>query len=88
MAEQKYYFYVLKCHDGSFYAGFTTDVDKRVAKHNAGKGAKYTRSHRPVTLIYNTSFETKSQALHAEAQFKKLSRRQKEVFLRQRQVEF
>lgn len=88
MVKQKYYFYVLKCKDNSFYAGFTTDVDKRVAKHNAGTGAKYTRSHRPVQLLYATDFSTKSQALHAEAQFKKLNRHQKELFLKQRQISF
>lgn len=88
MAEKKYYFYVLECADGSFYGGFTTNVQRRVATHNAGKGAKYTRSHRPVRLLYNMDFDTKSAALHAEAQFKKLTRLQKEKFLSAHRVTF
>ncbi|MFD1672836.1 GIY-YIG nuclease family protein [Agrilactobacillus yilanensis] len=87
MAKANFYFYVLKCKDGSFYAGFTTDVKKRVATHNAGKGAKYTRSHRPVTLLYFESFTTKTQALQKEAWFKKLTRAKKEAYLRDKKID-
>ena len=64
--ESKYYMYVLLCADGTFYGGFTNDVAKRVATHNAGKGAKYTKTRRPVKLLYHEEFETKSAALKAE----------------------
>lgn len=76
-----YWFYVLLCADGSFYGGFTTDPVRREAAHNAGTGAKYTRTRRPVHRIYQTSFSSKHDALSAEAKFKRLTRRQKEHFL-------
>ena len=72
--ESKYYMYVLLCADGTFYGGFTNDVAKRVATHNAGKGAKYTKTRRPVKLLYHEEFETKSAALKAEYAFKHQSR--------------
>ena len=46
------YTYMVRCRDGSLYTGWTNDLDRRVASHNAGKGAKYTKSHRPVELVY------------------------------------
>lgn len=76
-----YYFYILKCNDESLYGGYTTQIVRRVAQHNAGKGAKYTRSHRPVKLIYAHCFFDKSTALRAEAKFKQLSRLHKLEFL-------
>ena len=79
--ESKYYMYVLLCADGTFYGGFTNDVAKRVATHNAGKGAKYTKTRRPVKLLYHEEFETKSAALKAEYAFKRQSRKKKEQFL-------
>lgn len=79
-----HYFYVLQCSDGSFYAGYTNHLDKRLKAHNSGKGAKYTRGRRPVSLIYSEQFVDKSSALKAEIQFKKLSRKQKLHFLSER----
>ena len=79
--ESKYYMYVLLCADGTFYGGFTNDVAKRVATHNAGKGAKYTKTRRKVKLLYHEEFETKSAALKAEYAFKHQSRKKKEQFL-------
>ena len=73
--------YVLRCADGSFYGGFTTNVNRRVAMHNAGKGAKYTKMRRPVKLLYSEEFQTKSEALKAEYAFKHQSRKKKEKFL-------
>lgn len=84
MSEQstkQYYFYVLVCADRSFYGGFTTDVQKRVATHNAGKGAKYTKLRRPVRLLYYETFTDKSTALKAEYAFKHQTRLQKERYL-------
>lgn len=79
--DRVFWFYVLLCRDGSFYGGFTTDPVRREAEHNAGEGAKYTRSRRPVHRIYQESFTTKHDALSAEAKFKRLTRKQKEHFL-------
>ncbi len=81
MATKPYYFYVLLCADGTFYGGFTDDVAARVATHNAGKGAKYTASRRPVRLLYHEAFADKHEALSAEWHFKHQSRRRKELFV-------
>ena len=64
--------YILRCADGTLYSGYTADLVARVAMHNAGRGAKYTRSHRPVHLVYFESFATKEEALAREAAIKKL----------------
>ena len=81
--ETKAYMYVLECADGSLYTGYTTDVEKRLKTHNAGKGAKYTKSRRPVILVYYEEYETKSEALRREAAIKKLSRQEKLRMIRQ-----
>lgn len=80
--ENNYYFYVLRCVDDTFYGGFSTNVLKRVATHNAGKGAKYTKGRGPVTLIHAESFPTKSDALKAEYAFKHQSRQEKINYLK------
>ena len=74
---KKYYAYMLECADGTVYSGFTTDPVRRTAVHNTGEGARYTRSRRPVKLIYTECFEDKSSALRREAALKKLTRDQK-----------
>lgn len=73
-----HYVYVLECGDGSLYTGYTTDVDRRVAEHAAGDGAKYTRGRRPVELVHVESFDSKSAALSREHAIKSLSRGAKE----------
>ena len=78
----QHFMYVLSCVDGSFYTGYTVDVEKRIAMHNAGKGAKYTRSRTPVELIACARFETKHEAMSAEYRFKRLTRSQKDRLLR------
>lgn len=80
----KHYFYVLHCKDNSFYGGYTTDLERRLKEHNEGIGAKYTRlaSRRPLKMIHAEAFETRSEATKAEAAFKKLSRLQKERYLK------
>ena len=70
--------YVLECADGSFYAGYTTDVERRVAEHNAGEGAKYTRGRTPVELVHTEGFESRSAAMKREHEIKTLSRGEKE----------
>lgn len=71
------YAYIVECADGTLYSGWTNDLEKRVAAHNAGQGAKYTRSRRPVTLRYYEEFEDKSEALRREAALKKMTRAEK-----------
>ena len=70
--------YMLRCKDGSLYTGWTNHLTKRVANHNAGRGAKYTKAHLPVELAYYETFETKEEAMKRECAIKKLSRPQKE----------
>lgn len=87
--DKKYYFYVLLCADNTLYGGFTTDPQKRLATHNAGKGAKYTKlpSRRPLKMIYQESFETKSEALKKEYAFKHQPRSKKIAYLKENSVE-
>lgn len=77
MAEQNYA-YMLRCADGTFYCGWTTHLQQRVATHNAGKGGKYTRSRVPVELVYYEEFATKEEAMSREWHLKHLSRAEKE----------
>ena len=73
-----YYLYILKCRDASLYSGITTDVKRRVQEHNSSKrGAKYTRSHRPVKLVYTKPFKNRSLAQKAEYKLKSLSHQEK-----------
>ena len=72
------YAYIVECADGTLYSGWTNDLEKRIAAHNAGQGAKYTRSRRPVTLRYYEEFEDKSEALRRECALKKMSRAAKQ----------
>lgn len=72
-----YYVYLLECRDGTLYTGFTTDLGRRVGTHNAGKGAKYTRSRLPVKLVYYEEYETEHEALSREWKIKRLSRTEK-----------
>ena len=83
-----YYMYVLLTADNMLYCGFTDDVGRRFATHQARKGAKFTRpaKRHPLQLIYAEAFTTKHDALHAEAMFKQLTRLQKEKFLRDHEV--
>ena len=77
----QFFMYVLLCKDQTFYTGYTVNLEKRIATHNAGKGAKYTRVRTPVILLYAKEFATKQEAMKAEAAFKKFSRPKKEIFL-------
>jgi len=70
--------YVVECADGSLYTGYTTDVERRIGEHNAGDGAKYTRSRLPVELRYTESFASRSAAMSREYAIKGLSRTEKE----------
>lgn len=85
MSEQSptYFTYVLRCADGTLYCGYSTDVEARVATHNAGQGAKYTKARRPVALVASARFASKHDAMSAEWHFKQLSRSEKEQALEQ-----
>ena len=72
-----WFVYMLRCGDGSLYTGYTDDVSRRLAVHQSGKGAKYTRSRLPVELVYREELPDKSSALRREAGIKKLTRQQK-----------
>jgi putative endonuclease len=74
--------YILLCSDGSFYAGSTNDIEKRLRAHFAGKGAKYTKSHKPVKIIYREEFNTKPKALKREIEIKRLTRKEKEKLIK------
>jgi len=74
--------YVLECSDGSFYTGYTTDVERRVAEHDAGEGAKYTRGRTPVDLVHSERFETRSAAMSREYEIKQFDRTEKERLVR------
>lgn len=70
-----YYLYILKCADNTLYSGITTDLVRRIKEHNSSNlGAKYTRSRRPVKLVYSKNYRNRSVASKAEAKIKKLSR--------------
>ena len=71
------YCYILRCRDGSLYTGWTNDLDARLRSHNAGTGARYTRSRRPVELVYREEFETPQEAMSREWHIKRLSREEK-----------
>ncbi|OYR42759.1 endonuclease [Halorubrum sp. Ib24] len=73
--------YVIECADGTLYTGYTTDVERRVAEHDAGEGAKYTRGRTPVTLRHVESFDSKSAAMSREHEIKSLTRAQKEALI-------
>ncbi|MBQ5152438.1 GIY-YIG nuclease family protein [Macrococcoides caseolyticum] len=73
----KHYIYILKCADDSLYTGYTTHLDRRLAVHNSGKGAKYTRVRLPVERVYEESFDSKREAMQREYAIKQMTRAQK-----------
>ena len=79
-----HFMYVARCCDDTLYTGYTNNVEKRIATHNAGKGAKYTKSRLPVECVYVESFETKQLAMRAEYNFKQLTRQQKLKYIKER----
>lgn len=77
--EEPYWVYMLRCGDGTLYTGSTRDVERRLALHRSGRGAKYTRGRGPLEVVYREACAGKSQALRREAAIKALSRREKEA---------
>lgn len=78
-----HYVYVVRCADETLYTGYATDVTHRVAVHNSGRGAKYTRARLPVTLVYWEECADKSSALKRECAIKSMTRTQKETLILQ-----
>jgi putative endonuclease len=78
-----YWLYIVACRDGTFYTGIATDVARRLLEHNGekGKGARYTAPRRPVTLVYQAEFPSRSEASKEEARIKRLSRSEKEALI-------
>ena len=79
-----WFLYALRCADGTLYAGVTTDLARRVAQHNGGRGARYTAGRRPVQLLAAWHFPDRGAAQRAEASFRRLSRAQKLALLKER----
>ena len=75
--------YLLRCADGTLYCGWTTDPDARLRAHNEGTGAKYTRSRRPVELVYYETYEDRHEALSREWHIKRMSRAEKEKLIKE-----
>ncbi len=71
---KRHYVYIVRCANGALYTGYAQNVEQRVAVHNAGKGGRYTRSHRPVELMVSWSFGTQRAALQVEYRIKQLPR--------------
>lgn len=78
------YTYIVRCKDGTLYTGWTNNIDKRIEMHNSGKGAKYTKSRRPVRLVYYEEFETKEEAMRREYAIKHMEKKEKEQLILRR----
>ena len=70
--------YIVRCVDGTYYTGWSMDLAQRIAAHNAGRGGRYTRTRRPVTLVYQEAVPDRSSAMRREVAIKKYGREQKE----------
>lgn len=77
------YTYILECKDGTYYTGWTNNLEKRLKAHNSGLGAKYTRARRPVSLVYHEEFATKEEAMRREYAIKHMSREEKKKLILQ-----
>lgn len=78
------YTYILKCKDGTYYTGWTNNLEKRLKDHNDGKGAKYTKSRRPVELIYHEMFDSKEEAMKREYAIKHMTRSEKDKLIQRK----
>lgn len=85
MISSPFYVYILKCGDGSFYTGYTDNLELRLREHRGEiiGGAKYTRSHLPVELVYSEPIQTLSGALKREAEIKRMSHKEKEIVIKE-----
>ena len=81
MSNNKFYMYILKCSDGSYYVGHTDDITKRISEHQMGVLPCYTKNRRPVKLVYLQDFATRNEAFAAERKVKKWNRKKKEALI-------
>lgn len=77
-----YYTYILECADGTYYCGWTTDPARRLSEHNSGIGSRYTRTRRPVRMVYLKSLPSRNEAMRMEAMIKKTPRQKKAELIR------
>jgi putative endonuclease len=75
--------YIVRCADGTYYTGWATDIARRVAAHNAGRGGRYTRTRRPVLLVYQEAAPDRGSAMRREVAIKRYGRQQKERLIKQ-----
>ncbi|MDD3436590.1 MAG: GIY-YIG nuclease family protein [Candidatus Gastranaerophilales bacterium] len=80
--EKKYYTYIILTKDNTLYCGYTDNLDKRFEMHISGKGAKYTRSHKPLKIVYSKCFKTKSEAMKEERRIKSMTKEEKMEFIK------
>lgn len=80
-ADKKYFVYIVECSDGTYYTGIALDPERRIKVHNSGRGARYTRSRRPVSIVYCEEAGSRSEALKREYAVKQLTREQKEALI-------
>ena len=86
---EKSYAYIVQCSDGSFYPGWTLDLDRRLQEHNDGSSkTKYTRTRRPVKLVYSEEFDTRAKAAQREYQIKRMNRKKKIEFIKSKNPNF
>lgn len=89
MIPRRYFVYIVQCADGTLYTGYTTDPDRRLAEHNAGtgRGARYTRARRPVTLVYQEMWDSRSVAQRREVMLKRMTRDMKLALIAETKTE-
>lgn len=76
-----YYVYILRCENSSYYTGYTKNLETRVEQHKQGRGALYTRMHKPEKLVYTEEFDTRSEAMKREIEIKRLSHEEKMILV-------
>jgi len=76
-----YYCYIVECADGTYYTGWTTDPDRRLRQHSTGRGARYTRAHAPVRLVYVEPQANRGDAMRREARLKAMTRARKQALI-------
>lgn len=81
-AKKRYYVYILRCRDGSFYTGYTNDLERRIEEHNNGRGGRYTRGRFPVELVHSERYPTRKKAINRELEIKKFSRKTKRELIK------
>jgi putative endonuclease len=83
MEDKQHAVYILECGDGTYYTGYTNELDRRMQMHENGKGAKYTRGRGPLKLLFHAVFQTKQEAMQAEYAIKRMNRKSKEKLIQE-----